>query len=111
MSGWHDAPHDSDNPFGGVETPDGLVYAPQDTSPELNWQRAAPVPLPPTRERPQPIQHGRVEPWKPGPDPVPADINSSAGRIGRMVLLSIVPLAIMGGLGYLVWTLMKAYGL
>lgn len=111
MSGWQDVPHDSDNPFGGVETPDGLVYAPQETSPELNWQPAETVPLPPTRERPQPRRHERAAPWKPGPDPTPVNMNTPVGRFGKVIVVSIIPLVIMAGLCYLVWTLIKAYGL
>lgn len=103
----------SSSPFGGVEEVDGLVYAPQETSPELNWRpdQHAAIPAPPQRERPRPRAIQRAEPWKPGPDPVPAAARATRSRAVKMVLLSIIPIAVMAGLGYLVWTFMNAYGL
>lgn len=114
VSTWEDVPRDDndDNPFGGIEAPDGLVFAPQDSSPELNWHaQQAPVPMLPARQRPQPFERRRAEPWKPSPDPTPRLANSGSSRALRMIRLSIIPLLIMVGLGYLVVQIMKAYGL
>lgn len=100
------------SPFGGVEAVDGIVYAPQETSPELNWRPTDhDLPALPVRERPAPRHHQRAEPWKPGPDPLPATARTARGRIVKMVALSVIPLALLLGLGYLVWMFMKAYGL
>lgn len=102
----------TDSPFGGVQAVDGLVYAAQDTSPELNWRPSDhTIPAPPVRERPAPRRFQRAEPWKPGPDPVPDGVRRSRSRMTRMLVLSIIPIAVLLGLGYLVWTFMKAYGL
>lgn len=128
MNGWEDVTPDqqpntghplvppaaptSDSPFGGVQAVDGLVYAPQETSPELNWRPTDhDIPAPPVRERPVPRRLQRAEPWKPGPDPVPAAVRTGRNRVLRMIVLSLIPLAVLTGLGYLVWTFMKAYGL
>lgn len=128
MNGWEDVTPDqqpntghplvppaaptSDSPFGGVQAVDGLVYAPQETSPELNWRPTDhDIPAPPVRERPVPRRLQRADPWKPGPDPVPAAVRAGRNRVLRMIVLSLIPLAVLTGLGYLVWTFMKAYGL
>lgn len=101
-----------DSPFGGVQAVDGIVYSAQDTSPELNWRPTDhAIPAPPVRERPAPRRLQRAEPWKPGPDPVPVAVRASRTRLVRMVFLSVIPIAVLIGLGYLVWTFMKAYGL
>lgn len=104
-------PHSTDdgNPFGGVERVDPLVYSDQTLSPELQWQQqSANVPLPPVRERPRPPMPERAEPWKPGPDPVPTKTVSDS-RATELVMAILVPLMVLGALGWLVYQVAQAY--
>lgn len=116
MTQWEDVtptprePDYEETPFGGVEQVDGLVYAPEAASPELQWQaQQVEVPLPPVRERPQPRDHRPVEPWKPGPDPEPAR-PAEPSRALRMLAMTVIPVTILAGLGWLVYRTMLAYG-
>lgn len=100
---------DDSAPFGGVERVDGLVYAPEQVSPELQWQQQPDVPLPPVRPRPQPPMPQRAEPWKPGPDPEPVRVNNGPSPV-KKILVTLIPVAIMVMLGMLVYRIMQAYG-
>lgn len=98
-------------PFGGIEEVDGLVYSEQAVSPELAWQQQpTDVPLPPKRERPQPMMPARAEPWKPGPDPTPARSPGDA-RVVKAMLVTVIPLGVLVALVALVFQIMRAYGL
>lgn len=97
-------------PFAGITQVDGLVYHPSAGSPELAWQHGAnDVPLPPVRPRPQPRTFQRAEPWKPGPDPEPVTARSGWSP-WKALLVSLVPLALIGGLAWLVYQIMQVYG-
>lgn len=104
---------DDDNPFGGVTRIDGLVYSPEDISPEMQFQhQRIDAPLPPERPMPQPRSVQFAEPWKPGPEPKPLNPNQQGmPQPVRALLVSLIPLAILIGLGVLVYRIMQAYGL
>lgn len=104
---WDDS--DDDNPFGGVEQPDGIVYAPETQSPELQWQPAVSIPMPPERPRPQQRVIRPSDPWKPGPDPV-AEGTQPKSRLLRVLITALVPMLILAGLGILLFKIVQAYG-
>jgi hypothetical protein len=102
--------HDDADPFGAVEEVDALVYSENIQSPELMWQQNGPsLAPPPVRERPQPRPHQREELWKPGPDPQPASAGASP-MLFRVLAMTLIPLALVGGLGLVVYQIMQAYG-
>jgi len=103
-------PDSENNPFGGVEQVDGIVYSQETMSPELQWQNQPVVPPPPVRERPRLETQQYVEPWKPGPDPTPPQPKTSNGS-ARIIAATTIPLIIIVGLGILVYRIMQAYGL
>lgn len=109
----HTSGHDDgsdQNPFGGVEQVDGLVYSEEAVSPELQWQqRQQEVAPPPLRPRPEPRMPQRAEPWTAGPDPAPAKPKDSSNA-ARVAMVTLLPLVIIAGLTWLVVQVMNAYG-
>jgi hypothetical protein len=96
MDKWEDVSAD-DSPFADVAPVDGLVYAPDQGSPELRMPPAGypvtPVPPPVFRTPPQRPQRRSLGPWKPGGDPEPlpaAPLPERPSAVPALVAAAIV---------------------
>jgi hypothetical protein len=103
MDRWNDVPGD-ESPFADVEPVDGLVYAPDQGSPELRMPPAGypvnPVPPPVFRAPPQRPQRRTLGPWKPGGDPDPLPTVPLPTRRNPLpgLIFALIPIALLAGL-------------
>lgn len=112
MSQWEEITDDDSSPFAATGKVDGIVYAEQESSPELAFQAGAYAPPPPVPYRPEPIrppQHTSAAPWKPGGDLDPAAFRPKPHRTNpvKVFVLGMIPIILAVSL---VFVVMNLYG-